>query len=141
MVETVGEIYESRKKSQQPTTQQSPPQPEQPPPKPPTPKPWSDGRKLTQSSQTQNQVDGQKLNQPAQPQNQTIEFDKIFIHLTGLKQRVSNRVRFMIVNLEELQSNKWKPRGGDKGPKTVAEVRDEVAQEIHENEQERIAVS
>jgi hypothetical protein len=54
------------------------------------------------------------------------QFEDIFLHITGLKNTVSNRVRFMILDMEELRANNWKPRGGDKCPKTVDAVQKSV---------------
>ena len=68
------------------------------------------------------------------------DFGVIFNHMTSLKSIVSNRVRFMILNLEELRQNNWKPRGGDKGPKTVDEVRSQAEQERIQNVEERMEV-
>uniref|UniRef100_A0A914GRP5 MIF4G domain-containing protein n=1 Tax=Globodera rostochiensis TaxID=31243 RepID=A0A914GRP5_GLORO len=65
-------------------------------------------------------------------------FDKICGHLTTLKKDMSNRIRFAIQELEDLRQNKWMPRGGEKGPKTIEEVREEVEKEQQENEMERI---
>ncbi|KAL7074898.1 hypothetical protein ACQ4LE_005664 [Meloidogyne hapla] len=42
----------------------------------------------------------------------------VFHHLSQLKYRVSNRVRFLIMDLEDLRKNRWLPRG-EKGPKTM----------------------
>jgi translation initiation factor 4G len=44
------------------------------------------------------------------------------------------------MNLEDLRKNNWNPRGGEKGPKTIEEVREEVEKEQQENELERIEV-
>jgi hypothetical protein len=73
-------------------------------------------------------------------QEEKNRFEDIFLHITGLKNTVSNRIRFMILNMEELRSNNWKPRVGDKGPKTVDAVRNEFEQEQQQNEEERISV-
>jgi len=76
-------------------------------------------------------------------------------HLSQLKPKVSNRVtnfifsfyqlilkvRFAIMDLEDLKKNRWVPRGGEKGPKTINEVREEVEKEQQVNELERIEVN
>jgi len=111
MIEAVGEIYEERTKSQQqPQKNQS-----QPPQNTPTTA-WGKnppGKTLP-------------IVQSQSPQKIIAEIeqiDKIFAHFNAIKPSVSNRVRFMILNLEEMRANGWKKRSGDgdKGPKTVAE--------------------
>lgn len=42
------------------------------------------------------------------------------------------------MDLEDLKKNRWMPRGGEKGPKTINEVREEVEKEQQVNELERI---
>uniref|UniRef100_A0A183CGD5 EIF4G1 n=1 Tax=Globodera pallida TaxID=36090 RepID=A0A183CGD5_GLOPA len=71
-------------------------------------------------------------------QKDSFSLEKIFGHLTTLKKDMSNRIRFAIQELEDLRQNKWMPRGGEKGPKTIEEVREEVEKEHQENEMERI---
>ena len=44
------------------------------------------------------------------------------------------------MDLEDLRKCNWMPRGGEKGPKTIEEVREEVEKEQQENEMERIEV-
>lgn len=44
------------------------------------------------------------------------------------------------MDLEDLKKNRWVPRGGEKGPKTINEVREEVEKEQQVNELERIEV-
>lgn len=66
--------------------------------------------------------------------------DKIVFHLSTIKDVLTNRVRFMIMNLEDLKRNNWKPRHGLQGPKTMDEVRNEAEQEQLVNQQEREAV-
>ena len=90
---------------------------------------------LTKKKEAPKQVWGNKPQQQQQP-----SFDVIFNHVTSLKSTVSNRIRFMILNLEELRQNNWKPRGGDKGPKTVEEVRSQAEQERIQNVEERMEV-
>lgn len=67
--------------------------------------------------------------------------EKIMSHLSGIKSKLTNRVRFMIMNLEDLRRNGWQPKHGKQGPKTMKEVRNEVEQEQLENQAEREAVS
>lgn len=67
--------------------------------------------------------------------------EKIMAHLSGIKLKLTNRVRFMIMNLEDLRRNNWQPRHGKQGPKTMEEVRIEAEQEQLENQAEREAVS
>lgn len=45
------------------------------------------------------------------------------------------------MDLEDLKKNRWVPRGGEKGPKTINEVREEVEKEQQVNELERIEVN
>ena len=91
---------------------------------------------LTKKKEAPKQAWGNKQQQQQQP-----SFDVIFNHVTSLKSTVSNRIRFMILNLEELRQNNWKPRGGDKGPKTVEEVRSQAEQERIQNVEERMEVN
>ena len=71
-------------------------------------------------------------------QKQEYRLDMVFSHLSQLKNSVPNRVRFAIMDLEDLRKCNWMPRGGEKGPKTIEEVREEVEKEQQENEMERI---
>uniref|UniRef100_A0A183C888 MIF4G domain-containing protein n=1 Tax=Globodera pallida TaxID=36090 RepID=A0A183C888_GLOPA len=73
-----------------------------------------------------------------QDQKESFSLPKIFQHFGALKKEMSNRIRFAIMDLEELRKNNWMPRGGEKGPKTIEEVREEVEKEQQENELERI---
>ena len=93
-------------------------------------------RNLTKQKETPQQTAWMKKQQ----QQSSPGFDVIFNHMTSLKCTVSNRVRFMILNLEELRQSNWKPRGGDKGPKTVEEVRSQAEQERIQNVEERMEV-
>ncbi|KAL3123242.1 hypothetical protein niasHT_006785 [Heterodera trifolii] len=74
----------------------------------------------------------------ASDQKDSFSLDKIFSHLSTLKKEMSNRIRFAILEVEELRSNKWMPRGGEKGPKTIEEVHEEAEKEQQVNEMERI---
>ncbi|KAL3074920.1 hypothetical protein niasHS_014365 [Heterodera schachtii] len=74
----------------------------------------------------------------ASDQKDSFSLDKIFSHLATLKKEMSNRIRFAILEVEELRSNKWMPRGGEKGPKTIEEVHEEAEKEQQVNEMERI---
>jgi len=44
------------------------------------------------------------------------------------------------MDLEELQRRKWIKRGGEKGPKTIDQVRQEAEEEQRKNESERMEV-
>lgn len=64
--------------------------------------------------------------------------DKVFLFLSGEKKNLSNRYKFMILNLEELRANKWKNRGiNNSGPKTIDEIHKEAQEEELKNEIER----
>lgn len=65
---------------------------------------------------------------------------KLFTYLHAVKETVTNRIRFKIMNLDELSNNKWVPRGGQTGPKTIDEVREEAEKEKQQNEAERLKV-
>lgn len=67
--------------------------------------------------------------------------EKIFTHLSGIKSKLSNRVRFMIMNLEDLKRKNWVSKHGNQGPKTMDQVRIEAEQEQKDNLAERDAVS
>ena len=70
------------------------------------------------------------------------QMEQILLLFTGtIKPKVSSRVRFMILDLAELRKNKWVPRGGEKGPKTIEEVREQAEKERTENIAERIMVN
>jgi hypothetical protein len=53
---------------------------------------------------------------------------------------IALQVRFAIMDLEDLHNNKWIPRGGEKGPKRIEEVREEVEKEQQEMKLERMEV-
>ncbi|MFH4974348.1 hypothetical protein AB6A40_001057 [Gnathostoma spinigerum] len=56
--------------------------------------------------------------------------DKYCSHLKEIAPNVSNRVRFLILNLLELKENHWNPRKStEQGPKTIKQVHEEAAQE------------
>lgn len=65
--------------------------------------------------------------------------DKIIYHLSSLKSNLSNRVRFMIMDLEDLKKNNWLDKK-EQVPKTMEEVRNEHEQEQIDNQAEREAV-
>lgn len=71
-------------------------------------------------------------------QKQECRLDAILTHLSQMKSYVSSRVRFAIMDLEDLRKSNWNPRGGEKGPKTIEEVREEAVKEQQDNELERI---
>ncbi|KAL7075939.1 hypothetical protein ACQ4LE_004880 [Meloidogyne hapla] len=108
LIETVGKIYQKRTEQEGHVTRQ----PQQP----------------KTSAQV---IAGEK-----QPEH--FRLDLVVSHLCQLKPKVSNRVRFAIMDLEDLKKNHWMPRGGEKGPKTINEVREEVEKEQQVNEMERI---
>lgn len=69
---------------------------------------------------------------------ETIE--RIMTHLSSLKPSLSNRVRFMIMDLEDLQKNNWIDKR-EVVPKTMEEIRNEHEQEKIDNQAEREAVN
>lgn len=56
-------------------------------------------------------------------------------YLIGFKPDVSNRVRFMILGLEDLRNKKWEKKNA--GPKTKDEIKREVMKEEEENKRDR----
>ncbi|VDM95273.1 unnamed protein product [Thelazia callipaeda] len=58
-------------------------------------------------------------------------------HLKEISNQVSNRVRFLILNLIELKNNNWVPRTSVSGPKTLDEVHDEARREEMANRLQR----
>uniref|UniRef100_A0A915AMQ1 MIF4G domain-containing protein n=1 Tax=Parascaris univalens TaxID=6257 RepID=A0A915AMQ1_PARUN len=61
-----------------------------------------------------------------------------FTHLSEIAPKVSNRVRFLILNLIELKNNNWNPRkSADSGPKTIEEVHSEARKEEIQNKLQR----
>uniref|UniRef100_A0A1I7VF79 EIF4G n=1 Tax=Loa loa TaxID=7209 RepID=A0A1I7VF79_LOALO len=60
-----------------------------------------------------------------------------FEHLKEVSTKVSNRVRFLILNLIDLRNNKWVPRTSESGPKTLEEVHDEARREEMANRLQR----
>lgn len=67
--------------------------------------------------------------------------DKVFLFLCGEKENLSKRYKFMIMNLEELRTNKWKVREVNAGPKTIDELHKEAVLEELKNEKEREEVT
>ncbi|KAI1727348.1 hypothetical protein Ddc_04649 [Ditylenchus destructor] len=67
------------------------------------------------------------------------QLQQIFSHLSGIKSKLSNRVRFMIMNLEDLKRKNWVSKHGNQGPKTMDQVRIEAEQEQKDNQAERDA--
>uniref|UniRef100_A0A915E5P7 Uncharacterized protein n=1 Tax=Ditylenchus dipsaci TaxID=166011 RepID=A0A915E5P7_9BILA len=65
--------------------------------------------------------------------------EKIVAHLSSIKASLTNRVKFMIMNLEDLRKNNWQAKHGNTGPKTLKDIKDEAEQEQLENEQDRAA--
>lgn len=62
---------------------------------------------------------------------------QVLEHLRGKMDQVSSRVRFMIMNLEDLRKNKWVPLLGNKGPTTLEQVRKDAEDEELQKEEER----
>lgn len=61
-----------------------------------------------------------------------------FSQLDGIinKRKVSNRIRFMILDVVDLRRNNWKPRREDNNPKTIDQIHKDVAKEREEQERE-----
>ena len=66
-----------------------------------------------------------------------LSMSQLLGHLNQLKDQVSTRIRFAIMDLIELKDNNWVPRHGNTGPKTKEQIRNEVVQEELKNEEER----
>lgn len=49
-----------------------------------------------------------------------------------------SRLRFMLMDVVDLRSANWVSKTGDKGPKTITEIREEAARAQHEAEMERL---
>ncbi|VDD91341.1 unnamed protein product [Enterobius vermicularis] len=63
-------------------------------------------------------------------QHSDFDINAYFQHLKDLSSSVSNRIRFLILNLIELRESKWNPRkSADSGPMTIAAVHDEARKE------------
>lgn len=62
-------------------------------------------------------------------------FDNIQIILDNVK--LSSRIRFMLIDLQDLRANKWKPLKAESGPKTIQEIHSEA--EIKKIEEEKAA--
>jgi len=77
---------------------------------------------------------------PAQASDQGQDpIEKVLQHLSSVKQKLSNRARFMIMDLEDLRKNNWQPRREKQGPKTMEEVKNDLLEEAAENQAERDA--
>lgn len=84
----------------------------------------------------------QKPSLPSQAaDSRALSIPKVMMHLTGLKDSTSPRIRFAIMDLMELKANNWKPKTGKGGPKTQDEIRNEAAREELKKEVERKEVS
>ncbi|KAI3413947.1 hypothetical protein GPALN_011418 [Globodera pallida] len=130
LLETVGKVYEKRQTDTQRSSASVAPDQ-----KVNNNQGWRADCKVHEKRQT----DTQRSSASAAPdQKNSFSLDSIFHHFATLKKEMSNRIRFAIMDLEELRNNKWMPRGGEKGPKTIEEVREEVEKEQQENELERI---
>ena len=62
-------------------------------------------------------------------------FDNIQTILDNVK--LSSRIRFMLMDLQDLRANKWKPLKAESGPKTIQEIHSEA--EIKKIEEEKAA--
>ncbi|GMS90262.1 hypothetical protein PENTCL1PPCAC_12437, partial [Pristionchus entomophagus] len=67
---------------------------------------------------------------PLPSRSQPFPFDKTFSTLAGAMPIVSSRIRFMIMNLMELRTNRWVPRKmASDGPKKLIEINNEIRKE------------
>ncbi|CAJ0586984.1 unnamed protein product, partial [Mesorhabditis spiculigera] len=65
-------------------------------------------------------------------------FDQVSGQLHEIKPRASARIRFMIMNLNELRNAKWQKRkGADEGPKTMDALHQTIKEEHQRNEADR----
>jgi len=131
MIETVGPTYDRKRKSVKASDTAPPP--------PPAAAATDKGRKTKAQHKGQPQQQQSAQPPPAQAEAEAEPIEKIFSHLSTLKAKLSNRVRFMIMDLEDLRKNDWKSRRGNAGPKKIEEVRLDVEKEIEENQAERDA--
>jgi len=69
--------------------------------------------------------------------NDRSRLDEFVSFVTKFKPKVSNRVRFMILGLEDLRSKGWESK--NQGPKTKEEVKADVIKEEAQNKRERDA--
>ncbi|KAE9548041.1 hypothetical protein FO519_008742, partial [Halicephalobus sp. NKZ332] len=69
--------------------------------------------------------------------NDRARLDEFVSFVTKFKPKVSNRVRFMILGLEDLRSKGWEAKS--QGPKTKEEVKADVIKEEAQNKRERDA--
>ncbi|OXV08971.1 hypothetical protein Egran_03264 [Elaphomyces granulatus] len=60
------------------------------------------------------------------------------IHLMIDTAGLPSRLKFMLMDVADLRDANWRSKGGDKGPKTLAEVREEMLRQQHEQEMERL---
>ncbi|KAH7678280.1 eIF4G, partial [Aphelenchoides avenae] len=67
--------------------------------------------------------------------------EQVMTHFMQIKDTLSNRVRFMILNLDELRKADWKSQrfAREQGPKTIQEVHQEAKEEEIQNRVERDA--
>jgi len=129
MLQDVGMIYVKRKQVRAPSEALSP----------------ADGGER-KKSQTVARKSQQKTSSsaatptPAQASDQGQDpIEKVLQHLSSVKQKLSNRARFMIMDLEDLRKNNWQPRREKQGPKTMEEVKNDLLEEAAENQAERDA--
>jgi hypothetical protein len=76
---------------------------------------------------------------PAGEKTGGFSVEAVMNHLQSVKDNLSSRVRFMIMNLDDLRKAKWQSRRVESGPKTIEEVHKEAKQEEIQNRTEREA--
>jgi translation initiation factor 4G len=59
---------------------------------------------------------------------------RLMIETVGLP----SRLKFMLMDVVDLRDANWRSKGGDKGPKTLNEIREEAVRQQHEHEMERL---
>ncbi|CAJ0952802.1 unnamed protein product, partial [Mesorhabditis belari] len=79
-------------------------------------------------------------NQKVQPKKVApiATFEQYMGHFEDLKKKVSPRIRFMILNLQELRNNSWQKRNAvDQGPKKIQELQADIKNEQIQTEAAR----
>ncbi|CAJ0959832.1 unnamed protein product, partial [Mesorhabditis belari] len=91
--------------------------------------------KAQQEAQQQQRGRAQGQAQPPQKVAGLVTFDQFMGHIEEIKKRASARIRFMIMNLQELRNNNWhKRKVADQGPKKLNELHEEIKQEQIQNQ-------
>ncbi|VDK62938.1 unnamed protein product [Onchocerca ochengi] len=91
-----------------------------------------------QSGSSDSHVQSAQQDHPQEAQkHEEFNTNLYFEHLKEVSTKVSNRVRFLILNLIDLRNNKWVPRTSESGPKTLEEVHDEARREEMANRLQR----